>query len=557
MNCASLAFGLVVCLCAGGALAKPPQPPPPSPSPPHIVLIVADNQSAQAIGSYGNQDVATPHIDALARDGVRFERAYAASGMCSPTRATLLTGLMPSQHGLHDALHDGWVEDQEDGWSAIAEFRTLPLTLAHRGYQTAMIGKWHVGDPTHPSLGFQHWVALPYGHTLDFWKNELVENGERSAVEGRHIVDVLAEKAVAYLGQVDATRPFFLQLNLDGPYALPPSNHGPARNRHYARHAGQRFRSMPREPVSDHVLTRLNGPFVAGREIWDIRSLDDIWDHLLYGTIRMQGDPASYANFLSQNEMVDDAVGRLRAALAEGGLAERTVIVYTADQGNLYGQHGTWGHTIWFTPSHLHEEALRIPLIVTRPGGAAGRVSQRLVGQYDLAPTLVELAGIEGVVFAGSPGRSFAGALRPGGEGAGPEAVFFEQEETRGVRTPRHAYWKRLEGFGEPALFDMEADPRQRRDLYPELAEDPAGRELIARLDARLERFFAEHHDPDFDLWQEGTSKGTPAKPDLWLRHRPWPWIKKYWRDFVSKPSPPPAFEEAREGAKTPAGQPG
>ena len=115
MNCASLAFGLVVCFCAGSALAKPP----PSPSP-HIVLIVADNQAASAIGSYGNQDVATPHIDALARDGVRFERAYAASGMCSPTRATLLTGLVPSQHGLHDATPTSsrrtrWSTTRSDG----------------------------------------------------------------------------------------------------------------------------------------------------------------------------------------------------------------------------------------------------------------------------------------------------------------------------------------------------------------------------------------------------------------------------------------------------------
>ena len=177
---------LALCLVGGAAFADPL----------NIVVIVADNQSAEAIGAYGNRDVATPHIDRLAHDGIRFDRAYAASGMCSPTRATLLTGLMPSQHGLHDALHDAWVEQQHAGWSAIAEFRTLPLTLANRGYQTAMIGKWHIGDPTHPSLGFQHWVALPYGHTLDFWDNELVVNGQRQPVKDRHIVDAMANDEI-------------------------------------------------------------------------------------------------------------------------------------------------------------------------------------------------------------------------------------------------------------------------------------------------------------------------------------------------------------------------
>jgi arylsulfatase A-like enzyme len=296
-----------------------------SAEPLNIVFILSDNQATQGIGTYGNRDVATPHIDALARDGVRFDRAYAASGMCSPTRATLLTGLLPSQHGLHNALSDPWVADQEPGWSAIAEYRTLPLTLANRGYQTALIGKWHIGDPTTASLGFQHWVALPYGHTTDFWHNELVENGRRYRVDDRHIVDELADKAVEYLAGIDATRPFYLQLALDGPYALPPSNQGPARNRHYADPEGRHFASMPRLPVSDHLLSKLSGPYVPGQELFELSSLEAVWDHLRYGTIRMQGDLESYANFLSQNEMVDDAVGRVRAVLRARGLEQRTV----------------------------------------------------------------------------------------------------------------------------------------------------------------------------------------------------------------------------------------
>jgi arylsulfatase A-like enzyme len=507
----------------------------------NVVFILADNQAAVALPAYGNQDAETPHIDALAADGVRFTRAYAASGMCSPTRATLLTGLMPSQHGLHNALSDPWVDEQEPGWSAIAEFRTVPQSLAKRGYQTAMIGKWHLGDPRRPSLGFQHWVALPYGHTRSFWQNELLDNGESVRVEDRHIVDAMADSAVAYLEQLDPSRPFYLQLNLDGPYALPPSNHGPARNRHYARIATRQFRSMPLEPVNDHVLSRLTGPYVPGQELFELRSLDAVWDHLLYGTIRMQGDRASYANFLSQNAMVDDAVGRVREALRERGLAERTVIVYSADQGNLFGQHGSWGHTIWFTPARLYDETVRVPLIVVHPHGGAGSVSERLVGQYDMAPTLLELAGVNDVAFENSAGRSFAAAARGGESEPGPDAVYFEQEETRGLRTARHLYWKPLADLGEPMLFDLASDPAQRNDLYPE----QKGGALVAELDAKLDAFFARHSDPGYDLWQAGVSKGTPPKPFLWLKRNPVPWLQKYFSDHVLPAPSAPAFEEA------------
>ena len=120
----------------------------------------------------------------------------------------------------------------------------------------------------------------------------------------------MAQKAVEYLEAVDVARPFYLQLNLDGPYALPPSNHGPARNRHYARHVGQRFESMPLEPTNDHLLSKLTGPYVPGEKLFELASLEAMWNHLLYRTIRMQGDPRSYANFLSQNEIVDDAPQR-------------------------------------------------------------------------------------------------------------------------------------------------------------------------------------------------------------------------------------------------------
>jgi arylsulfatase A-like enzyme len=444
------------------------------------------------------------------------------------------------KHGLHNALSDSWVMRQPSGWSAIAEFQTWPQALADSGYRTAMIGKWHIGDPRTASHGFQHWVAMPYGHTIDFWDNTLVENGRSEAVEEIHIVDALTQKAVDYLETVPLDRPFYLQLSLDGPYALPPSNAGPARNRHYEKYARKgethQFRSMPLGPINDEILKSLNGPYVPDQDIFSMNDLDGIWDHLHYGTIRMQSDPQTYANFLSQNAMVDDAVGRVRSVLERRGLDGQTLIIYSADQGNYFGQHGTWGHAIWFTPAEMHEETVHIPLIVRDPRGSAGRVSSRLVGQYDLAPTLLELLSIGEASFENSPGRSFAAELRDDApEPDQSQAVFFEQEETRGLRTARYAYWKPLPDLGAPRLYDLETDPGQRHDLYPQLETDPQLAILAAQLDARLDGFFSVYTDPAYDLWRVGVAKGTPPKPFYWLKRNPWPWVKKYWQDLTSQ----------------------
>ena len=126
---------------------------------PNILFILTDNQAASLLGAYGNPDIRTPHIDQLAREGMKFTRAYAVNGMCSPTRATLMTGLMPSQHGIHSWLNDELLNQWPENWSAVAEYRTLPLTLKNRGYRTAMIGKVASG----PTLEGIHRLSI-LGH---------------------------------------------------------------------------------------------------------------------------------------------------------------------------------------------------------------------------------------------------------------------------------------------------------------------------------------------------------------------------------------------------------
>ena len=162
---------------------------------PNLLLIITDNQSPSLLGAYGNRHIRTPNIDELARQGMRFEQAYAASGVCSPSRATLLTGLMPSQTGVHNGLPG---EFEIRNYSALEEFRTLPQTLADAGYATALIGKYHLGDHRRPQLGFDYWVTFRAGHTTSFVSQEIIDNRRTVNVSdtAEHMTDFWTRRAV-------------------------------------------------------------------------------------------------------------------------------------------------------------------------------------------------------------------------------------------------------------------------------------------------------------------------------------------------------------------------
>jgi len=472
---------------------------------PNILFILTDNQAASLLGTYGNPDIRTPNIDLLAKEGIQFNRFFAVNGMCSPTRATLMTGLMPSQHGLHNWLDDAMMADWPKEWSAIAEFRTLPLTLRNRGYQTALIGKWHLGQPWKPSIGYEYWVTFKDGHTVDFWNNTVIDNDDIYEVNGRHIVDYFTDKAIEYIEAYDGEKPFYLQLNYDGPYVNPPTNRGPARNRFYKEYEGKEFKSFPRVAFNANMAQQLvddekHSPFII---------------KMILEAVAMHNDPATMANVASQNTLVDDGVSKVMAALKENGLDENTLFIFSSDQGNFYGQHGIWEHTVVTTPSNLYETAMNVPLIIRHTSKIDPvKPSNTLLSQYDLPATIMEYVGISDVDFTNSPGRSFAQGLRDTNSLEGHDAVFFEQEETRGIRTDRYAYWQRINGIGEPELYDMLNDPEQNTNL----AKVTGYEEIRLELESELLGFFAKYSDSKYDLWSGGVAKGSVIRPEMFQR---------------------------------------
>ena len=479
---------------------------------PNIVLIVTDNQSEQLLGAYGNKDILTPSINALADNGMVFERAYATSGVCSPTRATLLTGLLPSQHGVHNGLPSKF--DIPD-YAAVAEFRNLPQTLHDAGYNTALVGKYHLGAPQQAQMGFEYWVTFPSGHTTSFHDVDIIDNGETYPLQDEHLTDFWTRKAEEFIEQQSKDQPFFLYLAYNGPYNLPPLVTREPLNRH-AEYYRQNVPDFPQEPVHPY-LRRAAIEDSDEEDIlkeqqeyrdWGVKDAESIGAHgaapeLSYGwqTIHALNNKTAMVNLASEMSMIDDGVARVLLALRQQDVLKNSIIVFTSDQSSAFGQHGLWGNSSWARPHPVYREHMQIPLIIRASSNfPAGRTDQ-IVNQYDIFPTLLELVGLQDKNIAGSPGRSFAQALR-GTERDEPGKAYFEYITARSVVTEEWKYIKRL--FGEPSeLYNLKADPNENHNL----ADDESYAAIAARLSQDIDSFFEQHANPAYDPWRGGTGK--------------------------------------------------
>lgn len=500
---------------------------------PNVLVIVTDNQSADSLGCYGNVEHETPHIDRLAREGVLFLRAFCTNGLCSPSRLSILTGLMPSQHGVHIAMPDEDVMPKAPDYDVTREFRTLPYTLREHGYRTGMVGKWHLGNHRHPGHGFEHWVAFTKGHTTDFHDNRVWMDGAEHEVRGPHIVDWFTDRAIDFVeDQAGGGEPWFLQVNYDGPYVLPPTVvGGDPRNRFYERFAGRSFRPFP--PVDDRIIASLAVPFDFDIDPDEEYTLGSAFNNTWW-TVRVHNDQATRANIAAQNALVDDAVGRLVGALDESGQGADTLVLFTTDQSNPYGQRGLWGHPVWTDPPYMHDVTFRVPLIVRRPGTVpANQVCDRIVGHCDLPATIHDHVGID-VTIPESPGRSFAPALIGEVLDGWTDEAYFENETARSVRTPTHLYTEHFAGSAEPELYDLVADPEQ----WTNVAAAPGNAAVVADLSARIEAFWDRYRDERYDLWRGGSAQGLISRYLFFKQHYGDDW------EITTEVGPPFGHEE-------------
>lgn len=465
---------------------------------PNVIFVMTDNQQAATLGCYGNLEIHSPHIDALAASGFRFDKAFCPNAFCSACRASALTGMLPSQHGVHSWIDDRRMGDWPTGWHALNGLATLPEEMQRLGYRTGLFGKYHLGESATPGAGWDDWVTMEHGHVRSFYDNRITDNGETYDQTG-HAVEFFTEKALAFL---DREGPRFAFLPYPAPYGHWPATNDGVRNRFSELYDDCPMDSVPR--------VGLSAAAVANYDIVKEGSGGGLDFSMI---LRAPNHLPSLRNYYSQISLIDEAVGRIVAAHPEA------LIIFTADHGLSLGHHGFWGHGASTYPSNLHLAAHSIPLIVRHQGQIAPDATPIYVSNMDLYGTVLDYVG--GTPDRSLPSRSFAGLLR--GDAVadwGEDEVFSEQEETRVIRTPQWAFFKRFRSVGAPELpdelFNVIEDPGETLNL----ADSPSHAHIVADLSARIDAFFDLHARGEADLWRGGrpiqNSMLTPYWRSIW-----------------------------------------
>ena len=480
-------FALILCIGCGSTPPPDPAAEPAAESarpetPPNFVVIVVDDMRFDEMGVVGHPILETPNIDALAASGARFTRAFHAVPLCSPNRASILTGQYPSTHGITDNVARNRTSHY---------LQTFPRALQAAGYETGFLGKWHMGNDPTARPGFDLWVSIPgQGRTHD---PELYEDGEINVVDG-YITDILTDRALEFIGK-DRDGPFCLYIGhkaihpdvqqLDDGSVSADSYLGfrPA-PRHLGRYDGQTFpqrdnvrtwpADLPGKPALRRALERKHTPeiremFRAGSAFVDTQE-----------TMRRRAEMIL---------AIDEGLGRIVEGLEAAGLLENTAIVFTSDNGYWYDEHALSNER-----RLPYEESIRTPLIVRYDGiGNPGAKIGELVSSVDLAPTLLDLAGAP--IGGHIQGRSLAPLLEGRTDGWRESVLieFYTYEypmpwlldmDYRAIRTKRHKYIHWMQHPDENELYDLESDPYELTNVIDDPAFDSVEAELRAALQA-------------------------------------------------------------------------
>lgn len=495
---------------------------------PNIVFIMADDHAAKAISCYGHGINHTPHIDRLAQEGMRLDHCYVTNSICTPSRASILTGTHNHVNGV-----------QTLACAINSRGPNVAKQLRAAGYQTAIVGKWHLGEgPAHEPSGFDHWSVLP---GQGAYHDPVFIGRDGPAMERGYATDLITDKCIDWMRQTDPQRPFFLMCHHKAPHRswephprhrhlyqdeirLPETFSDDYKNR--ARAAGAaRMRIADDMIYLDLGLVQPEGGMEVGEPVCpgalerklpnpaDVRSLRLIdKDTAEVFTFETQ---EQYNHFKFQRYMqrylrtiaaVDESVGRILDHLDAHGLAEDTLVIYTSDQGFFLGEHG------WFDKRFMYEESFQMPFLVRYPREiAAGSVCADIVCNVDFAPTFLDVAGV--VQPSYMQGRSFRALLQgrtpSDWEQLAYHRYWMHRDATHnayahyGVRNQRYKliHWynqglglPETQAGGEPPeweLFDCQQDPLELINCHA----DPRYAQVVAEMTARLERKMAEIGD--------------------------------------------------------------
>lgn len=424
--------------------------------PPNIIFILTDDQGPWAAGCYGNPEIRTPNIDRLAASGMRFDRFFCASPVCSPSRASFLTGQIPSQHGVHDWIREGNYGDRAatylEGQTAYTDI------LANNGWTCGFSGKWHMGNSVLPQHGFAHWFVHQKGGG-PYNDAPMIRNGELYNTPG-YVTNVITDDALDFIerhaGDED---PFYLSVHYTAPHS-PWTGHPQDIVDSYD---DCPFVSCPQEPAH---------PWATGltRSSLDNREM-------------LKG-------YFAAVTAMDLDVGRILDRVEEKGIRDDTVIVFTSDNGFSCGHHGFWGKGNGTYPLNMYENSVLVPFVASHLGSIPeNTVDTSLTSACDFMPTLIDYVGLDVPDGLNLPGRSFSPALlgEPD-EGRASVVIHDEYGPTRMVRTTDWKYVRRYPD-GPDELFDLASDPEERNNRIA----DPGQRTRISEMSGLIEDWFATY----------------------------------------------------------------
>ena len=432
---------------------------------PNILFIMSDDHASHAISAYGSRINRTPHIDRLTREGMRFDNCFCTNSICAPSRAVILTGKYSHRNGVMDNARPF------DGSQ-----QTFPKLLRQAGYQTAIVGKWHLKSPP---TGFDYSNVLP-GQGA-YHDPVMVENGLRKKCTG-YVTDLITDSALQWLRNRAGDKPFLMMLHHKAPHA----NWEPD-PKHAEMFADTK---IPRpETFDDDYETRTaqiaNHRLHVGPKQWELhfQRLGQIPQGMTGQQTREWVYQVYMKHYLRCIASVDDNVGRVLDYLDEAGLSDNTIVVYTSDQGFFLGDHGLYDKRF------MYEHALRMPLLMRYPKEIKpGTTSDHIVLNLDFASTLLDYAGV--AIPSDIQGQSF----RPIAQGQAPgnwrRAMYYHFYEKayrigphEGIRTQRYKLIHFLYGDEGWELYDLEEDPHEMDNLYGH----PENQQLVRQLKKRME----------------------------------------------------------------------
>lgn len=448
---------------------------------PNIVFIMSDDHAAHAMSCYGSRINKTPHIDRIAEAGMRFDNCHCTNAICTPSRAVILTGVHTHINGVK-TLGDHWDNSQDH----------VAKRLKEAGYQTAIVGKWHLGiGETHQPTHFDFWSVLP-GQGA-YHDPKMIEMGEEKAFDG-YVSDIITDKSIDWLKQRDEDKPFFLMCHHKAPHRPwePDAKHA---------HMYDDADIPEPETFNDDYATRSRAAREARMRIDRDLNERDLKGPVPDGLTPEEEKKWKYQRYIKDYlrcvASIDDNVGRLLDYLQDEGIFEDTLIIYTSDQGFFLGDHN------WFDKRFMYEHSLQMPFIVSYPRMIeAGSSTTEIITNLDFAPTWLELAQTE--TPEAFQGYSLVPLLKGNTPGDWQQAMYYRYWmhldgshnvcSHYGIRTHRYKliyYYGEAMGTAgskdiswEPEweLFDLEKDPNELNNVYA----DPAYEGVVMELRIKL-----------------------------------------------------------------------